>query len=195
MIYTHHKIYLIRHGQTEWTVSKKHTGKTDIPLTPEGVEQAKLIGAYLKGTGFQKIFCSPSLRAKETCRIAGFFHSAIIDEELAEWDYGEYEGLTSTEIRKNHPRWTVFSQGCPGGDSVADMGHRANRILGKLRSIPGDIAIFSSGHILRCLTARWLDMPVGFGERLILSPGSLSILGFEKETPAIISWNQTYFGS
>jgi len=192
MVFTHHKIYLIRHGQTEWTESKRHTGKTDIPLTPHGQEQARALGKYLKGVGFQKVFCSPSIRAKDTCRLAGFFSEAIVDNELAEWDYGDFEGLTSVEIRKAVPRWTVFSQGCPGGESVADIGQRANRVLGKMRSIPGDIVIFSSGHFLRSFAARWLDMPIGFGEKLILDPASISILGFEKDTPAIVTWNQTH---
>ncbi|NDD58165.1 MAG: histidine phosphatase family protein [Chlamydiae bacterium] len=193
MVFTHHKIYLIRHGETDWTVSGRHTGRTDVALTSNGQEQAKKLGLYLKETGFQKIFCSPSLRAKETCRLAGFIQSAIFDDDLQEWDYGNYEGLTSQEIRKNNPQWTIFSQGAPGGESVADVGQRANRVLGRLRSIPGDIAIFSSGHILRSIAARWLDMPVSFGEKLLLSPASISILGFEKEATAIAQWNQTHF--
>ena len=193
MLFTHHKIYLVRHGETEWALSGKHTGRSDIPLTSNGQAQARELEQYLKGLGVQKVFSSPSQRAKETCRLSGFLSHAIIDDELHEWDYGQYEGMTTTEIRKMDPLWTVFSQGAPGGESVADMGQRVNRILGRLRSIPGDVLIFSSGHILRALAARWLDMPVGFGEHFVLSPASLSVLGFEKEVPAILTCNQTLY--
>jgi len=193
MVFTHHKIYLIRHGETEWTLSGRHTGLTDIPLTENGIQASKKIGAFLKGQGFQKVLVSPLQRAKETCRLAGFFDHAIIEPDLVEWDYGKYEGLTTPEIRKESPHWTVFTGEVPGGESLADIGARANRVLGQLRSIPGDVAIFSSGHILRVLAARFLDQPPSFGSRLILSPASLSILGFEREHPAIISWNQTLF--
>jgi len=193
MIYTHHKIYLIRHGETEWTVSGKHTGRTDIPLTEKGEEQSKALGKFLKGTGFQKVFCSPSTRAKETCRHCGLFAHAQIENDLQEWDYGKYEGITTVEIKKTNPHWSIFAQGAPDGESVADVGHRANRVLGMIRSTPGDIAVFSSGHFLRVLAARWLDMPANFGERFILSPASLSILGFERDRPAIHLWNQTHF--
>ena len=193
MSFTHHKIYLIRHGETEWTLSGKHTGRTDIPLTQNGQDQSLKIGTYLKGMGFQKVLTSPLIRAKETCRLAGLFTHALVDEDLREWNYGDYEGITSAEIRKKDPHWTIFTAGAPGGESVADMGARANRILGTIRSIPGDVAVFSHGHFLRALAARWLDMPVAFGQQLVLSPASLSILGFEKEKPAIITWNQTHF--
>jgi probable phosphoglycerate mutase len=193
MNHTHHKIYLIRHGETEWTVLGKHTGNTDIPLTAQGEEDAKKIRDYLKGVGFQKVLVSPLQRAKETCRLSGFFSHALIDEDLREWDYGRYEGLTTSEIRKENPSWTIFSQGAPDGESIADIGARANRVLGRVCSIPGDVAIFSSGHILRSIAARWLGMPVSFGKHLILNPASISILGFERETPALIQWNQTQF--
>ena len=193
MIFTHHKIYLIRHGETEWTRSGKHTGRTDIPLTKNGENQSLNIGRYLKGMGFQKVLTSPLIRAKETCRLAGLFAHAIIDEELIEWNYGEYEGITSAEIRIKNPHWAIFTGGAPGGESVADIGARAGRVLGKLRSIPGDVAVFSHGHFLRALAAKWLDLPPAFGQQLVLSPASLSILGYEKEKPAIITWNQTHF--
>ena len=193
MVFTHHKIYLIRHGETEWTLAGRHTGLTDIPLTEKGKQTSKKIGEYLKGQGFQKVFVSPLARAKETCRLAGFFDHAMIDPDLVEWDYGKYEGLTTLEIRKDNPHWNLFTQGVPEGESLADVGARANRVLGKIRSIPGDVAVFASGHILRVLTARWLDLPPSFGGRLVLSPASLSILGFEREQSAILSWNQTHF--
>ncbi len=193
MVFTHHKIYLIRHGETDWSLSGRHTGRTDIPLTEQGQIQAKQLADYLKGLGVQKVFSSPSQRAKETCRLAGFLSHAIIDEELHEWDYGEYEGMTTAEIRKSAPLWTIFSQGAPGGESIGDMGQRVNQVMGRLRSIPGDVLIFSSGHFLRSLAARWLGMPVAFGEHLVLSPASISILGFEKEVPALLAWNQILY--
>ena len=193
MIFTHHKIYLIRHGETEWTLSGKHTGRTDIPLTKNGEEQSQNIGRYLKGMGFQKVLTSPLIRAKETCRLSGLFTHALIDEDHREWNYGDYEGITSAEIRKKDPHWTIFTGGAPGGESIADIGARANRVLGTIRSIPGDVAVFSHGHFLRALAARWIEMPVAFGQQLVLSPASLSILGYEKEKPAIITWNQTHF--
>ena len=193
MVFTHHKIYLIRHGETDWSLSGRHTGRTDIPLTEQGQIQAKQLADYLKGLGVQKVFSSPSQRAKETCRLAGFLSHAIVDEELHEWDYGEYEGMTTAEIRKSAPLWTIFSQGAPGGESIGDMGQRVNQVMGRLRSIPGDVLIFSSGHFLRSLAARWLGMPVAFGEHLVLSPASISILGFEKEVPALLAWNQILY--
>ncbi len=193
MVFTHHKIYLIRHGETDWSLSGRHTGRTDIPLTEQGQIQAKQLADYLKGLGVQKVFSSPSQRAKETCRLAGFLSHAIVDEELHEWDYGEYEGMTTAEIRKTAPLWTIFKQGAPGGESIGDMGQRVNQVMGRLRSIPGDVLIFSSGHFLRSLAARWLGMPVAFGEHLVLSPASISILGFEKEVPALLAWNQILY--
>lgn len=193
MVFAHHKIYLIRHGETDWSLSGRHTGRTDIALTEQGQIQAKQLREYLKGLGIQKVFSSPSQRAKETCRLAGFLSHAIVDEELHEWDYGEYEGMTTAEIRKTAPLWTIFSQGAPGGESIGDMGQRVNQVMGRLRSIPGDVLIFSSGHFLRSLAARWLGMPVAFGEHLVLSPASISILGFEKEAPALLAWNQILY--
>lgn len=193
MVFTHHKIYLIRHGETDWSLSGRHTGRTDIPLTEQGQIQAKQLADYLKGLGVQKVFSSPSQRAKETCRLAGFLSHAIVDEELHEWDYGDYEGMTTAEIRKTAPLWTIFKQGAPGGESIGDMGQRVNQVMGRLRSIPGDVLIFSSGHFLRSLAARWLGMPVPFGEHLVLSPASISILGFEKEVPALLAWNQILY--
>ena len=190
MIYTHHKIYLIRHAETEWTVSGQHTGKTDLPLTEQGEEDSRKIGAFLKGKGFQKVLVSPLMRARRTCELAGLFSDAIIEKDLVEWDYGDYEGLTSAEIHKTNPGWSIFHEGAPGGETLADVGHRAGRVLGLLRSIPGDVAVFSSGHFLRVLAAKWLDMPPSFGGHLVLKPASVSILGYERNTSAILLWNQ-----
>lgn len=190
MIHTHHKIYLIRHAETEWTVTGQHTGKTDLALTHKGEEQAKGLKDLLKGIGFQKILVSPLQRATRTCELAGFFHDAIIEKDLVEWNYGDYEGLTTKQIHASFPTWNIFHEGAPGGESLADVSHRAGRVLGLIRSVPGDVAIFSSGHFLRVLAARWLDMPPSFGEHLVLKPASLSILGYERSSTAILLWNQ-----
>jgi broad specificity phosphatase PhoE len=191
MIYTHHKIYLIRHAETEWTLSGQHTGKTDLPLTEKGENDSRKIKEQLSGLGFQKVLVSPLTRAKRTCELAGFFDEAIIEKDLIEWDYGSYEGMTSAEIHKNNPSWSIFREGAPEGESIADVSHRAARVLGHIRSIPGDVAVFSSGHFLRVLAARWLDMPPQFGQHLVLHPASISILGYERNTPALLLWNKT----
>lgn len=187
----HQNIYLIRHGETEWTHLKKHTGLTDIPLTSEGREQAKWLKEKLSQKKFKKVLCSPLLRAKETCEITGLLNSAEFDPDLVEWDYGDYEGKTTAEIREIDPKWTIFSKGAPNGESVGDVGARALRVIAKARAVSGDVAIFSSGHFLRTLAARWLHKPVSEGKYYLLSTASVSVLGFERETPVLVSWNQT----
>jgi len=187
----HQRVYLIRHGETEWTRLKKHTGLTDIPLTDEGREQARWLTRTLEGKQFKKVFCSPLQRAKETCEIAGFLQEAVIDEDLCEWDYGNYEGKTTTEIRELDPKWTIFSKGAPNGESVGDISTRTMRMVSKIRDVPGDVAVFSSGHISRALAARWLNLPVSEGKHLLLATASVSILGYEREEPVIVLWNQT----
>lgn len=186
----HQKVYLIRHGETEWTQSRQHTGLTDIPLTDEGRHQAKWLRDRLKGLKFKKTYCSPLARAKETCEIAGLLANAEIDEDLVEWDYGEYEGMTTPEIRKSDPKWNIFTSGAPGGESIGDVGARAGRVIAKVRGIQGDVAIFSSGHFSRCLVVKWLQYAVSEGKHFALSTASCSILGYERETPAILLWNE-----
>ena len=183
------KIYLIRHGETAWTVSKQHTGLTDIPLTEHGRTEAKQLGEKLKHLSFQKILLSPLARAVETCKLANFFQHAEIDPDLVEWNYGDYEGLTHEQIRKQDPNWSIFTKGAPGGESVADVGKRADRVLSKISQISGDVALFSSGHFLRLLAARWLNLPPSEGRLFFLSTASLSILGYERESPVILLWN------
>ena len=187
----HQKVYLIRHGETEWTHSKQHTGLTDIPLTDEGRTQAEWLKRRLSELQFKKVFCSPLVRAKETCEIAGLFDHAEIDEDLVEWDYGKYEGKTMAEIRETDSKWSIFTSGAPDGESIGDVGERAARVISKVRAIQGDVAIFSSGHFSRCLAAKWLHYPISDGKHFILSTASCSILGYERETPAIILWNET----
>lgn len=184
-------IYLIRHGETAWTLSNQHTGMTDIPLTKKGEEDAALLGKTLQVLPLTKILCSPLKRALMTCENAGFLENAEIDPNLVEWNYGEYEGMTSTEIWAKTPHWNIFSNGAPKGESVADISSRADAVLQKIQSMGGTIALFSHGHFLRVLTARWLQLPAEQGCLFALDPSSLSILGFERITPVIQLWNWT----
>lgn len=188
-----YRIYLIRHGETAWTLSNRHTGMTDIPLTRRGEEDAAQIGKKLKGIPFSKILCSPLKRAQATCQHAGLLERAEIDPQLVEWNYGEYEGLTSEEIWKTSPGWTIFSQGAPRGESVSDISARADQVLKKALAVGGDIAVFSHGHFLRVLAARWLNLSAEEGCLFALSPSSVSILGFERISRVIQLWNQLPF--
>ena len=186
----HQKVFLIRHGETEWTQSKQHTGRTDIPLTDLGRAQAKLLKTRLEGLHVKKVFCSPLARAKETCELAGFLDHAKMDEDLFEWDYGDYEGKTSKEIHEIDPKWTIFSKGAPNGESIGDVSTRAQRMLGKIIGVEGDVLIFSSGHFLRALGAKWLHLPITDGKLFVLATASISILGYESGTPVFIQWNE-----
>lgn len=185
------KIYLIRHGETSWTLSGQHTGKTDLPLTPKGEQDALLLGKRLKGHTFEKILTSPLKRAEDTCELAGLAKHVYRDPDLVEWNYGDYEGLTTQEIHKRSPNWTIFERGAPNGESLSDVSARANKILAKIHSIHGDIALFSHGHFLRILAARWLNLPAQEGKHLLLSACSLSILSYERQTPVLALWNDT----
>lgn len=187
----HQNVYLIRHGETEWTHLKKHTGLTDIPLTETGRAQTQWLKEKLASKKFRRVFCSPLLRAKETCELTGLFNGAEIDPDLVEWNYGDYEGKTSAEIRELDPKWTIFSKGAPNGESIGDIGTRAMRVIAKVRSVPGDVVLFSSGHFLRSLAAKWLQKPITEGKYYLLSTASISVLGFERESPVLVSWNQT----
>jgi probable phosphoglycerate mutase len=182
-------LYLIRHGETPWSASGKHTGVTDVPLTPQGEKEAERLGAYLAHISFTRVFTSPAKRAKETCRIAGCDAQATISPGLLEWDYGRYEGKTSEEIHRETPGWTIFTQGAPEGESIADACARADGVLRKLAGIEGPVALFSSGHILRLITMRWLGLPPALGDRFPLQSGSLSLLGKEKGQNALLLWN------
>lgn len=185
----HRNIYLIRHAETEWSLSGQHTGTTDIPLTKKGEQDALKIKEKLKGHPFELILCSPRIRAKTTCEIAGLMHHAKIDPDLAEWDYGAYEGLTTAEIHQKSPQWNIFKDGAPGGESLADIAMRTSKILSKIELIQGDVALFSHGHFLRALAATWMELSVQQGRRLDLSPCSISILGFEREAAVLSLWN------
>lgn len=184
------KIYLIRHGETEWTLSGRHTGKTDIPLTQKGEEEALRIGKRIGNIKFDLVLCSPLQRAKATCQGAGLLDQAVIEPLLTEWDYGAYEGLTTEEIRGQIPDWKIFTHGAaPRGESVAAVGQRADQILEKIASVKGDVALFSHGHFLRVLCARWLRLPAEKGALFALSPAALSILGSERADPVLSLWN------
>ncbi len=187
------KIFLIRHGETEWTKSEQHTSTTDIPLTDQGKEEAKKIKGELQGISFQLILSSPMQRAFNTCELAGLSKQAKLDPDLVEWNYGGYEGLTTKQIWKTDPHWEIFTHGAPGGESVADVGARATRVLAKLQSIHGTVALFSHGHFLRALAARWLGLPPNEGRLFALFPASISILGVEHQHHVFIQWNDTSY--
>jgi broad specificity phosphatase PhoE len=187
------QVYLVRHGQTAWSLSGQHTGRSDIPLTPTGEDEARQVAQRLAGQTFSRVFTSPSQRARRTCELAGYALVAQVDEDLAEWSYGKYEGLTSAEILHEHPDWDVFDDGGgPGGETVADVTARADRVVSRLRSSGEKVLVFSSGHFLRSLAARWLGMDVTSGRHLLLNTASLSILGYEHSLndPAIALWNE-----
>jgi probable phosphoglycerate mutase len=185
------EIHLIRHGETAWTASRQHTGLTDIPLTERGERQARKLGDHLGGRVYAHVLTSPLKRASRTCELAGFGAVARTDPDLVEWDYGEYEGLTRAEILRRQPDWNVFRCGCPGGESVEAVGARADRVIARLRALDGDSLLFSSGHFLRILAARWLGLDASCGRLFLLSTTTLSVLGFEHERsePVIRLWN------
>jgi broad specificity phosphatase PhoE len=185
------EIHVIRHGETAWTESRQHTGLTDIPLTERGEQQACKLGEHVRGRKYAHIFTSPLQRARRTCKLAGFAASAQLDPDLVEWSYGAYEGLTTAEVLKQRPGWRLFRDGCPGGESVTDVGNRADRVIGRLRSLNGDVLLFSSGHFMRVFAARWLGLDASCGRLLLLSTTTLSILGYEhgNTDPVIRLWN------
>lgn len=184
------QVVLIRHGETEWSRDGKHTSHTDIPLTEGGRRQAIALGDRLRRRRFARAMTSPLARALETCRLAGYGEVAERRRELVEWDYGEYEGRTTIDIRRDRPGWSLWLDGTPGGETAAEVGERVDRIVEEIRAIPGDVAVFGHGHLLRVLGARWVDLDPAEGRALALEPASISILGFERGTPVIALWNE-----
>ena len=186
-------IYLARHGETAWSLTGQHTGVTDLPLTERGERNAVRLGERLAGLVFAKVLTSPSQRAARTCELAGFGAVAEVDRDLVEWNYGDYEGLRTVEIHIKRPDWQLFRDGCPNGESPAQIGARADRVVNRLRTIKGNVLIFSSGHFLRVLAARWLGLEPAAGKFLMLNTASLSALSYEQELshPAIQFWNDT----
>ena len=185
----HPLLYVVRHGATEWSRSGQHTGRTDLPLLLEGEEQARATGSLLANIDFSLVLCSPLQRAQRTCELAGLLDRAVIDTDLQEWDYGDYEGVTTATIRESVPGWTVWSGTCPNGETIEQVSKRADRVIERVRNESGNAIVFAHGHILRVLTARWCELDPVEGQRFILDPATLSILGWERETPAIRQWN------
>ncbi|WP_202365101.1 histidine phosphatase family protein [Mesorhizobium sp. L-2-11] len=186
------EIYLVRHGETEWSASGKHTGRTDIPLTPAGEAAAGRVAERLQDLSFKAVWSSPSQRAFKTCRLAGFGSAGVKKADLAEWDYGAYEGLTTKQIRIERPGWRLFRDGCPDGEAAEDVGARADRIVDELRDVNGNVLVFSSSHFLRVLAARWLGLPPQDGALFVLDTASTSVLGYDHDLgePVIRRWNQ-----
>jgi broad specificity phosphatase PhoE len=187
-------LFTIRHGETAWSLSGQHTGKTDIPLTDNGRRLAEGMRPVLAKEAFVLVLVSPMQRARETCELAGLGKNAVIDPNLMEWDYGEYEGLTPKQIHEMAPGWLIFRDGCPGGEAPEQVGARVDRVIARARTAAGDVALFAHGHVLRVLAARWLGLPPDAGQHFLLNTGTLSVLGYYHETPAVRIWNGPIVG-
>ena len=185
------EVWLVRHAETEWSRSGRHTGRTDVPLTSAGRERARELRPRLSTVDFALVLVSPLERARETARLAGLGDPCQVREDLLEWDYGDYEGVTTSEIREERPDWYLWRDGVPNGETADEVAARCDRVIDEILSVEGDVAVFAHGHILRALAARWAEEPVALGGRLYLSTGSLSVLGFEREVRAIRLWNET----
>lgn len=183
------QLWLVRHGETEWSLSGQHTGRTDIPLTEKGEHQAIRIGRYLKGRNFAVVLTSPLVRARETCRLAGFGENAKVTPNLWEWDYGDYEGCTTDEIRKVRPGWSLWKDGVPGGESLKVVAARAQAVIDDVAGTPGDVLLFAHGHILRVLSCCWLGLPPEDGRLFALATGAVSMLGYEHDMRVITGLN------
>jgi probable phosphoglycerate mutase len=184
-----HEVVLVRHAETEWSAAGRHTGRTDIPLTDEGRATARALSGRLAAWQFVRVLVSPLRRARETCELSAPGAHAEVREDLAEWDYGEYEGLTTPEIHASRPDWSLWRDGCPGGETPEQVGRRADRVIAELRTVEGDVAVFSHGHMLRVLGARWIELAPAAGGRLALSAGAISVLGYERDTAVLARWN------
>ena len=182
------EVWLVRHGETAWSRDGRHTSVTDVPLTEAGVEAAREVGLRLAGHAFVLVLTSPRSRARETARLAGF-PDAVVDDDLAEWSYGDYEGTTTAEIRQSVPGWTVWTHPSPGGETAADLGRRVDRVIERARAAEGDTLLFGHSHALRALAARWLGQDVAEGRLYRLDTATLSVLGYERETPVLRRWN------
>jgi probable phosphoglycerate mutase len=184
-------IYLARHGETPWNLTGQHMGVIDLPLTERGERNARQLGERLRGLTFAKVFTSPLQRTTRTCELAGFKSVAVVDPDLVEWNWGDYEGKTTADILKERPGWQMFRDGCPGGESPEQVGARADHVVSRVRAVDGNVLLFSSGHFLRVLAARWLGLEAAAGRFFLLSTASLSALGYEEDRsqPAIRLWN------
>src|SRR5208283_1752103 len=186
-------VTLVRHGETAWSAAGRHTGRTDIPLTEEGERKARKLRDRLAGQTFDRVFTSPLQRAARTCALAGFGDRAVVDPDLLEWNYGDYEGRTTREILADHPGWLIFRDGCPHGEQAADVGARVDRVIARLRAVEDRAILFSSAHVLRVLTARWLGLPPSEGRLFALNTASVSVLSYEHDDrgePVVALWNE-----
>lgn len=186
---TRPEIVLARHGETEWSANGRHTGRTDIPLTDAGCREAEHLRGALADRTFALVLSSPLSRARHTCELAGLSGRAELTDDLLEWDYGEYEGVTTADIRKDRPGWVLFRDGCPGGETAADVGARMDRVIARLKQVDGDAALFAHGHVLRVLGARWCELAPEEAQHLALTTGTLSTLGWEHEWTVLSRWN------
>jgi broad specificity phosphatase PhoE len=182
-------LFAIRHGETAWSLSGQHTGTTNIPLTESGRRLAERMRPVLAKNAFALVLCSPMQRARKTCELAGLGDPAVIDDDLVEWNYGEYEGLTANQIRETARDWLIFRDGCPGGESPEQVGARADRVIARARATDGDVALFAHGHVLRVLAARWIGLPAASGQHFLLDTGTLCVLGYYRDIPAVRVWN------
>ena len=182
-------VFVVRHGETAWSLTGQHTGRTDIPLTENGRRLAGRLRPVLAKEVFALVLVSPMQRARQTCELAGLGAAAVIDPDLVEWNYGEYEGLTPKQIGEKTPGWLIFRDGCPGGESPAQVAARTDRVIARARAVEGDVALFAHGHVLRVLVARWIGLPAGAGQHFLLDTGTLCMLGHYHEIPAVKIWN------
>jgi broad specificity phosphatase PhoE len=182
-------VFPIRHGETAWSLSGQHTGTTDIPLTDKGRQLAERMRPVLAKETFALVLVSPLQRARETCELAGLGDAAVIEPDLVEWNYGKYEGLTPKQINEMAAGWLIFRDGCPGGETPGQVGARVDRVIARARAVEGDVALFAHGHVLRVLAARWLGLPPGGGQHFLLNTGTLSMLGYYHDIPAVRVWN------
>lgn len=187
---TKQELWLVRHGETEWSRTGQHTGQADIALTEAGEAQARLLPAAFEGLTFSRVLMSPLRRARQTCELAGFGEVAVTVPDLREWNYGQYEGLTTAQIRQERPGWSIWREGPEGGETVGEVGLRTQGVLESLAEVEGKVLLFAHGHVLRILTATWLGLPPDAGRLFALSTGSVSVLGYEHGTRVIRSWNQ-----
>jgi probable phosphoglycerate mutase len=183
------EVYLVRHAETEWSLSGQHTGATDIPLTENGRAVARRLKPLLADESFALVLSSPLRRARDTCELAGLAERAVIEPDLKEWNYGEYEGLTLKQIREQKPGWMIFRDGCPGGELPEQVGARVDRVIARVRAVPGKVALFAHGHVFRVLVARWMGLAASGGQHFLLDTATLSVLGYYGDSPAVKRWN------
>jgi broad specificity phosphatase PhoE len=186
---THPELWIARHGETDWSAAGRHTGRTDIPLNDNGRAGASQLADILAGQQFDLVLTSPLQRARETCELAGFGDQAVLDPDLREWDYGDYEGITSEQIRETRPGWRIFADGCPGGETLAEVGARIDRVISRIRAVDGRVLAFGHGHSLRILAARWIELPPSGGARLALGTATISVLDWDRDVAVISHWN------